>query len=315
MGTLLFTTRRHVIALLVTATGLFAMTATCRATMTEATGGPGGSSFNFTCPAGQFLIGFYTRTGAWFDAIGIVCTPYNAATQRSAGIVRDPRMAGGSGGGEREKYCPASVPMSGMAVLANGKGRDQEHVDAIMIVCPATASETAHFICILSGETCVEDPLAHHLMDRHSCPSGERATGIHGRSGDAVNALGLICDPLPAASPPPTVQAGGPLRRTGADTLPSAAPPIAATPPASANKMLTGIDMPGKDYRNVVLNFSPTQRNNNQPVACQNICAIEAQCKAWTWVKLGVQGTNAMCWLKNNSPPRVANANTVSGLK
>jgi hypothetical protein len=68
--------------------------------------------------------------------------------------------------------------------------------------------------------------------------------------------------------------------------------------------------MPGKDYRNVALND-----NANAPVACQSLCAQEAQCKAWSWVKPGIQGPKAMCWLKNDIPSRVSNPNTASGLK
>jgi hypothetical protein len=281
--------------------------------MTLITGGTGGSSFNFTCPAGQFLIGFHARTGAWFDAIGIVCTSYNASTKTFAGINRDPRMAGGSGGGEQEKYCPAGVPISGIGVYPNGEG---QHVDALAITC-LTTSGTSHYDCISSGETCYPDPLTQHVMARHSCPDGERATGIHGRADDAVNALGLNCDPLPAAEPPLSAQSGpgGPIRRMGTDTLPPSAPPISAPPPA--DNILTGIDLPGKDYQSVVLNRNLAMPNNpgDTPTACRNICAIEERCKAWTYVKPGIQGKNAMCWLKNEIPPRVANPNTASGIK
>ena len=84
-----------------------------------------------------------------------------------------------------------------------------------------------------------------------------------------------------------------------------------ARPPASAESGIqTGIDMPGKDYRNVALND-----NGNAPAACESLCAQEAQCKAWSWVKPGIQGPKAMCWLKNEIPPRVSNPNTASGLK
>src|SRR5262245_27558470 len=51
------------------------------------------------------------------------------------------------------------------------------------------------------------------------------------------------------------------------------------------------------------------------PQLCQAACANEAACKAWTWVKPGIQGPGGKCWLKNQVPPPTANACCVSGMK
>src|SRR5688572_19071267 len=53
-------------------------------------------------------------------------------------------------------------------------------------------------------------------------------------------------------------------------------------------------DRPGRDYKNFELdsNFN----------ICESICTREAACLAWTWVKPGVQGQKARCWLKNSVP-------------
>src|SRR5262245_65755821 len=40
------------------------------------------------------------------------------------------------------------------------------------------------------------------------------------------------------------------------------------------------------------------------PQLCQAACANEAACKAWTWVKPGIQGPGGKCWLKNRSEER-----------
>jgi hypothetical protein len=61
----------------------------------------------------------------------------------------------------------------------------------------------------------------------------------------------------------------------------------------------------GSDYKNF-------EAANAQQ--CQAACAKEAQCKAWTWVKPGVQGPNAKCWLKNAVPAKSANACCISGV-
>jgi V8-like Glu-specific endopeptidase len=64
----------------------------------------------------------------------------------------------------------------------------------------------------------------------------------------------------------------------------------------------------GSDYRS----FDQT---TPAPEICQATCASESSCKAWTYVKPGVQGTYARCWLKSDVPVASANDNCVSGLK
>jgi hypothetical protein len=62
----------------------------------------------------------------------------------------------------------------------------------------------------------------------------------------------------------------------------------------------------GSDYRS--LDAPDAQK-------CQAACAGEAQCKAWTWVKPGVQGPSAKCWLKNAVPVASKSNCCVSGVK
>ena len=69
-----------------------------------------------------------------------------------------------------------------------------------------------------------------------------------------------------------------------------------------------GVDRPGGDYRSFELEF-------DAPGLCAGQCAQEAQCRAWTYVKPGVQGPKARCWLKSVVPPAVAGAAfAISGL-
>ena len=69
-----------------------------------------------------------------------------------------------------------------------------------------------------------------------------------------------------------------------------------------------GVDRPGGDYKNFDL---PT----DQPSLCEQACNSEAQCKAWTFVRPGVQGPNARCWLKSSVPSPNNNDCCVSGVK
>jgi hypothetical protein len=48
---------------------------------------------------------------------------------------------------------------------------------------------------------------------------------------------------------------------------------------------------------------------------CQQQCADNAPCRAWTYVNPGVQGPQARCYLKGSMPVEVANACCTSGIK
>ena len=69
----------------------------------------------------------------------------------------------------------------------------------------------------------------------------------------------------------------------------------------------TNIDRPGMDYKNFNLP-SP------DPKLCQNSCQQDTACKAWTYVKPGVQGQSARCWLKSGVPAPRQNTCCVSGV-
>ncbi|WP_407181402.1 PAN domain-containing protein [Bradyrhizobium sp. STM 3562] len=63
---------------------------------------------------------------------------------------------------------------------------------------------------------------------------------------------------------------------------------------------------PGGDYQNFEI---------RSPGECQSSCLHDARCKAWTWVKRGIQGPGAHCWLKDSVPGPVPDKNCVSGRK
>jgi hypothetical protein len=67
-------------------------------------------------------------------------------------------------------------------------------------------------------------------------------------------------------------------------------------------------DRPGLDYRSFDLPAA-------DPKLCQDACAGEANCKAFTYVRPGVQGPSARCWLKSSVPNPVSNNCCVSGVK
>lgn len=78
----------------------------------------------------------------------------------------------------------------------------------------------------------------------------------------------------------------------------------AALPPGGSS---TGVNLRGGDYRNFTLPSS-------NPALCQQACAADAKCRAWTYVNPGVQGKLAHCWLKHTVPRATREACCVSGV-
>ena len=69
----------------------------------------------------------------------------------------------------------------------------------------------------------------------------------------------------------------------------------------------TDFDRSGSDFRN----FEVT---DNDPTPCQNACLGDARCRAWTFVKPGVQGAAGRCWLKSAVAVSAARPWRVSGV-
>lgn len=67
-------------------------------------------------------------------------------------------------------------------------------------------------------------------------------------------------------------------------------------------------NMPGNDLRS----FETTKGADAE---CSIACANDAKCKAWTWVKPGIQAAKGKCWLKHAVPNAVADTCCISGLR
>ncbi len=76
-----------------------------------------------------------------------------------------------------------------------------------------------------------------------------------------------------------------------------------------SSPMEHNVDRTGGDYTNVTL---PAGANAQ---ACRSLCNADGNCRAWTYVKAGVQAANPRCWLKNMVPPPHANNCCTSGVK
>jgi hypothetical protein len=114
--------------------------------------------------------------------------------------------------------------------------------------------------------------------------------------------------PPPAPAPAPTPAPAVTMQPRVAMPLLSASrmKPAVAAPPAPALEVDT--DRPGSDYAGF-------DQNPPDPAACAARCAQDGQCRAWTFVKPGIQGPAARCYVKNVAPAPVSNTCCVSGAK
>lgn len=91
-------------------------------------------------------------------------------------------------------------------------------------------------------------------------------------------------------------------------TVRLATPVVAATAVAVTATLEQDSNRPGMDYTSFNLASA-------DPRLCQQACEREARCQSFTYVKPGVQGSSARCWLKTGVPAARRDSCCVSGVK
>jgi len=116
---------------------------------------------------------------------------------------------------------------------------------------------------------------------------------------------------LKGAAPPaishPRFVSGVVVGRSAKAKLPD--PPISTSQDVHPG-MENNVDRPGSDF----LRDEIVPRRDN-PARCQQACLASDKCRAWTYVRPGVQGTNGVCYLKHAAPPPVSSSCCISGVK
>jgi hypothetical protein len=82
---------------------------------------------------------------------------------------------------------------------------------------------------------------------------------------------------------------------------------LSVTALAQSSTFEPRVDRPGMDYRN----FTP---RNPDPEDCRDACLAERRCRAWTFVRAGIQGPAPVCWLKDRVPEAQGNDCCTSGI-
>ncbi|MBL8551993.1 MAG: PAN domain-containing protein [Hyphomonadaceae bacterium] len=111
----------------------------------------------------------------------------------------------------------------------------------------------------------------------------------------------LVCVP-----PETRAQAAEDNRLASSRTVSIGANIGAAMGVAGGFSVSQNIDRPGGDYTSFDMAAGGWQ-------ACRDACQQDNQCRAFTYVRPGVQSASARCWLKNTVPAGVQNGCCISG--
>ena len=153
-------------------------------------GGSGGTAFARDCGPGRVLTGLRYRAGLVVDAIGIMCSPVLAnGTLGPESIVGT--LAGGSGGTTNVASC------YGRALFAF-KVYYGSYVSYLVPTCSEWKASTRTFS--KNVHDFMDFPLGNNLTPssvqrvEECSDSTQPGSGIQGRVGAFVDAIGLVCD-------------------------------------------------------------------------------------------------------------------------
>jgi hypothetical protein len=158
-----------------------------------ALGGLGGSQFQAQCGPTENLMGFELRVGAYVDAIRPVCVVTYGTT--AFGNQTTPAgWSGGPGGHLQRLMCPTSAPVVigiDVGTRLDDSTYSQLNVSRIHLYCGLAAAGQKS---AAQPAAIFDAPYEHDRSDQHQdCPAGQVAVGVNGRSGQFLDALGMIC--------------------------------------------------------------------------------------------------------------------------
>jgi hypothetical protein len=176
------------------------LTPASRATEFRPAGGEGGDEYRAACPQGSYLIGVEGAFGEWVDRLQIVC-----ATVANGDVGRPqvmPQLIGDSQGGRHDNaICANGSVVNGiLASFTKKRANYTGFLDNLELHCADSATGAP-------GQGAAYSPTLGQgmyatLPPPQTCPTGEFATGIHGRAGLFIDSVGLICGPAPAGAAP-----------------------------------------------------------------------------------------------------------------
>jgi hypothetical protein len=157
---------------------------------TNSFGGPGGGNYEISCPFGSVMIGLRARHGAWIDALAPICARFVRST-RTLGEIGPQPFTGGKGGGEGFIRCqgPRGVVMGLELFRADNQWASVGHI----VVNCGDYLNPARFANKLPGSADFFGQPTAHRRSILKCSPPLVAGGIFGRSGVAIDRVGLSC--------------------------------------------------------------------------------------------------------------------------
>lgn len=163
-------------------------------------GGKGGGFFRVFCPPGNFMVGLQGRAGDVIDHMHVICagvTPRRAIPPRRD-WTRDPNVfpvgnfiGTSNGGADDNQVCGGFNLVKG--IRFNTRFFDGLHLVAwVNMTCNHARFAGAQDLTFGSGLPPGSSPATQ------VCPAREWAIGLKGRFGDRVDAIGLLCAPMPS---------------------------------------------------------------------------------------------------------------------
>ena len=175
-------------------------------------GGPGGGQYQAQCGPTENLTGFELRVGEFIDAIRPVCVVTYGATSMGNQRVASDWFGGGQrtglntvtagvGGHPIQLLCPKSTPI----LIGIDAGLKQGGYSATAITDIYTVLASIHLFCGQAIPVQKMPDLPNAIFDapatsdtipgleHQGCPAGQVAVGVHGRAGNFLDAVGLIC--------------------------------------------------------------------------------------------------------------------------
>lgn len=194
-------------------------------------GGLGGQQFRAECPKGSYLVGVAGRAGSWVDRIAPVCAPWLWGSQ-ALGRPTIGQSFGMSGGGQEQQTICTRSGNNHLAIQSwwtHLLRSDNHYVQYIEMYCDSlpTPLPPTHYGPRLDFGTRpkdVEELVTYGPFSSQppfqACPAGEAAVGIRVRAGQFVDAIGLICGPLPLGPSAPAAKLPSPLVQAPPPALP-----------------------------------------------------------------------------------------------
>jgi len=217
---------------------------------------------------------------------------------------------------------PDDLP-TGMKTLTRRQGIEISHARFDSDVERLTRALSTLENELLRGEAAERVAREEGEKRRAAAESGKRPSVMAVQVQSAGHAADPVIERSPASAPVHTFETPGPRRSVRSRLIVGAVTSAVAVGAATllleyGSRRISSVkeveyveydvDRRGSDYNK----FDLAQPD---PALCQASCNGEAQCKAWTFVKVGFQGPKARCWLKNAVPPATPNACCVSGFK